>query len=160
VRLFRLRGDPSRIWIGGGTGSGKSTAARALAVKHGLRRFPIDAFWYAYDARWAHPRKSPDEQWLDTPPEVQAAEFEETSRRMMGFALDDLAVLPDVPTVVEGPQILPDLVPSGEQAVSPEAPQRDGGYPFACECGRRGCDELVQLTIEEFDSAPQVLVHV
>jgi hypothetical protein len=248
----------SRIWIGGGTGSGKSTAARALAVQHGLRRFPIDAFWYAYDARWAHPRKSPDEQWLDAPPEVQAAEFEETSRRMMGFALDDLAVLPDVPTVVEGPQILPDLVPPGEQAVfldptpefqrwvlesrsmpssdparalrarlvkdrgyadrvaalarehgfpvlvmdgdrdiaaeveslfeipegvadlrairrweneaaaanvrawlvSPEAPERDGGYPFACECGRRGCDELVQLTIEEFDSAPQVLVHV
>src|SRR5262249_58921461 len=37
--------------------------------------------------------------------------------RMLGFALDDLAVLPDVPTVVEGPQILPDLVPPGDQAV-------------------------------------------
>jgi hypothetical protein len=110
-----MTGD--RIWIGGGTGAGKSTTARALAVRHGLRRFPIDAFWYAYDARWGRPRKSPDEQWLETPPEEQAAEFEETSRRMMGFALDDLSALPDVPTVVEGPQILPDLVPPGDQAV-------------------------------------------
>lgn len=247
----------SRIWIGGGTGGGKSTVARALSVGHGLRRFGIDAFWYAYEARWGKPRKSPDEQWLDTPPDVQAAEFEELSRRMTGFALDDLAELPDVPTVVEGPQILPDLVPRGEQAVfldstpefqrwvleqrsmpssdparalanrlvkdriyadrvallareygfpvvevewgrdvtaeveslleipegaadlaairrwenetvaawirawlaSPEAPEEDDGYMYACECGRRGCDEVVELTLEQFDAAPQVLVH-
>ncbi|HEY2183289.1 MAG TPA: hypothetical protein VGH18_03890 [Gaiellaceae bacterium] len=246
-----------RIWIGGGTGAGKSTTARALAVRHGLRRFAIDSFWYAHDARWARPRKSPDEQWLETPPEVQAAEFEETSRRMMRYALDDLAALPDVSTVVEGPQILPDLVPAGDQAVfldptpawqrtvlaprpmpssdperalaarlvkdrlyadrvaslarehgfpvlemdgsrdlvaeaeslleipegsadlqairrweneaaaanirewlnSPEAPRKHHGYPFACECGRRGCGETVRLTIEEFDAVPQVLAH-
>jgi hypothetical protein len=107
----------SRIWIGGGTGAGKTTTARGLAIRHGLRRFSIDSFWYAYDARWAQPRKTPDQQWLETPPEVQAAEFEETSRRMMRFALDDLAVLPEAPTIVEGPQILPDLVPPGDQAV-------------------------------------------
>jgi hypothetical protein len=107
----------SRIWIGGGTGAGKSTVARALAVDYGLRRFPIDAFWYAYDARWGQPRKSPDEQWLETPPEVQAVEFEEVSRRMMRYAIDDLGELSEAPTVVEGPQILPDLVPVGDQAV-------------------------------------------
>jgi pimeloyl-ACP methyl ester carboxylesterase len=247
----------SRIWIGGGTGGGKTTTARELAVRHGLRRFSIDSFWYAYDLRWAQPRKSPDEQWLDTPPEVQAAEFEETSRRMMRFALDDLEELLEAPTVVEGPQILPDLVPDGDQAVfldpspewqrtvlvprpmpssdpdraldarlvkdrlyadrvsalarergfpvlvmdgerdlvtdveslldvpegaadlravrrweneavaanirswlaSPEAPAEDSGYPFACECGRRGCGDTVRLTIEEFDAASQVLAH-
>lgn len=247
----------SRIWIGGGTGAGKSTVARALAVEHGLRRFAVDAFWYAYDARWGQPRKSPDEQWLETPPDVQAVEFEETSRRMLGYALDDLAALPEVPTVVEGPQILPDLVPPGDQAVfldptpefqrrvleqrsmpssdparalqarlvkdrlysdrvaalarergfpvvlvdgdrdhaaeveslleipegagqlsairrwenevaaanirawlaSPEAPREHSGYPFQCECGRPGCDEVLQLTIVEFDAAPRVLVH-
>jgi hypothetical protein len=247
----------SRIWIGGGTGGGKSTTARTLAVQHGLRRFAIDSFWYAYDARWAQPRSSPDEQWLETAPEVQAAEFEETSRRMMSYALDDLAVLPKAPTVVEGPQILPDLVPEGDQAVfldptpewqqsvlsarsmpssdparalearlvkdrlyadrvaalareqgfpvvemdgsrelageveslleipegaldlravrrweneaaaanirswlvSPEAPREHYGYPFACECGRRGCGEVLQMTIEEFDAASWVLVH-
>ena len=247
----------SRIWIGGGTGGGKTTTARELAVHHGLRRFSIDSFWYAYDLRWAQPRKSSDEQWLDTPPEVQATEFEETSRRMMRFALDDLAELPDAPTVVEGPQILPDLVPDGDQAVfldptpewqravllprpmpssdparalenrlvkdrlyadrvaalarecgfpvlsmdgerdlvaeveslldmpegaadlqavrrweneavaenvrswlaSPEAPREYSGYAFSCECGRRGCGETVQLTIEEFDETPRVLAH-
>ena len=73
-----------RIWIGGGTGGGESTTARALASDHGLRRFALDSFWYEYDSRWARPRKSPDEQWLETPPEVQAAEFDEVSRRMMG----------------------------------------------------------------------------
>lgn len=243
-----------RIWIGGGTGGGKSTTARALAIEHGLRRFAIDSFWYEYDARWAQPRKSPDEQWLHTPPEVQAAEFEETSRRMMGYALEDLATLPGAPTVVEGPQILPDLVPPGDQAVflnptpewqrsvleqrpmpssdpdralahrlvkdrlyadrvaalarergfpvlemdgsrnlaaeveslldilagaadlaavrrwenekaaanirawlaSPEAPRKHGGYPFACECGARGCDEVVVLTVPEFDGLERV----
>jgi hypothetical protein len=87
-------------------------------VGHGLRRFAIDSFWYAYDVRWAQPRKSPDEQWLATPPEVQAVEFEETSRRMMRYALGDLAALPDVPTVVEGPQILPDLVPASRPSSS------------------------------------------
>jgi hypothetical protein len=228
-----------------------------LSVRHGLRRFAIDSFWYAYDARWGRPRKSPDEQWLETPPEAQAAEFEETSRRMMGFALDDLAALPDAPTVIEGPQILPDLVPPGDQAVfldpapewqrsvlsprpmpssdparalearlvkdrlyadrvaalarergfpvlvmdgsrdlageleslleipqdetdltavrrweneaaaanirawlgSPEAPRQHPGFPFACECGRRGCGETVRLTIEEFDASPRVVAH-
>ena len=91
----------SRIWIGGGTGAGKTTTARALAVRYGLRRFSIDSFWYAYDARWAQPRKMPDEQWLETPPEVQAVEFEETSRRMMRYALDDLDAIADAPTVIE-----------------------------------------------------------
>lgn len=246
-----------RIWIGGGTGGGKTTTARELAVRHGLRRFSIDSFWYAYDERRAQPRKSPDEQWLETPPEVQAAEFEETSRRMMCFALDDLAELPDVPTVVEGPQVLPDIVPDGDQAVfldptpewqrtvllprpmpssdpgralanrlvkdrhyadrvaelardrgfpvlamdgardlvaeveslldvpeglvdlravrrwenecaaanirawheSPEAPRERHAYPFACECGRRGCGETAELTIEEFDASSQVLAQ-
>jgi hypothetical protein len=246
----------SRIWIGGGTGGGKTETARELAVRHGLRRFSIDSFWYAYDKRRRQPRKSPDEQWLETPPELQAAEFEETSRRMMRFALDDLARLPAVPTVVEGPQILPDLVPEGDQAVfldptpdwqravllprpmpssdpdralanrlvkdrlyadrvadlarergfpvlamdgtrdlvteveslvdvpegtadlgavrrwenevvaanvrawlaSPEGLREQGhAYPFGCECGRRGCGETVQLTVEEFDSGERVL---
>jgi pimeloyl-ACP methyl ester carboxylesterase len=249
----------SRVWIGGGTGAGKSSTARELAVRHGLRRFAIDSFWYAYEERWARPRKTPDEQWLETPPEAQAAEFEETSRRMMRYALDDFAELPDVPTVVEGPQILPDLVPPGDQAVfldptpefqrsvlvprpmpssdparalearlakdriyadrvaalarehgapvlvmdgsrdlladveslleipeggtelaasrrweneaaaanirawlvSPEAPRAREHlrYTFACECGLRGCDGLVEMTIEEFDTASQVLAH-
>lgn len=247
----------SRIWIGGGTGGGKTTTARELAVRHGLRRFSIDSFWYAYEARASWPQPSADERWLQTPPAGQAAQFESVSRDMVRFALEDLAALPEVPTVVEGPQILPDLVPSSDRAVfldptpefqrrvleprpmpssdpaqalanrlvkdrlyadrvaalarelgfpvlvmdgsrdlvaevesllqmpegsvdlaavrrweneavaanirawlqSTEALREHAGYPFGCECGRRGCGETVQLTIEEFDARPRVLAH-
>jgi hypothetical protein len=104
----------STVWIGGGTGGGKSTLARALAVRHGLRCFPIDAFWYAYLGDRSP--KTPDEQWLETPPEVQADEFERDSRRMHEAALLDLAATP-MPTVVEGPQVQPELIPAGDSAV-------------------------------------------
>jgi hypothetical protein len=105
---------PKTYWIGGGTGGGKSTVSRQLAAKHGLRRFPIDAFWYAYEGDT--PRKTPDEQWLQTPPEEQAREFEEVSRRMHLRVLADLATRP-MPTLVEGPQVQPDLIPHGDRAV-------------------------------------------
>jgi hypothetical protein len=42
---------------------------------------------------------------------------------------------------------------------SPEAPRQHPGFPFACECGRRGCGETVRLTIEEFDASPRVVAH-
>src|SRR5205085_1859712 len=32
---------------------------------------------------------------------------------------------------------------------SPEAPEKYHGYPFACECGSRGCGESLELTLEE-----------
>jgi hypothetical protein len=240
----------STYWIGGGTGAGKSTVARALSARHGLRRFAIDSFWYAYAGD--EPRKSPDEQWLHTPPEEQAREFETVSRRMMARALTDLAADP-MPTIVEGPQVLPDLVPPGDRAVflvptrefqravlerrpmpssdpaqalvnrlvkdrlyaeriaelaetvlevdgtrdvvddvdallaiqeepidlraarrweneaaagnirawlaSPEAPATHHDFPFACECGRRGCDAHLRLTLEQFDELPSVVAH-
>ena len=40
-----------------------------------------------------------------------------------------------------------------------QAGDEHAGFAFACECGRRGCGETVQLTLEEFDAAPQVLAH-
>jgi shikimate kinase len=105
-------------WIGGGTGSGKSTVARALAARHGLRMFPVDAFWYARSARLDEPELTPDEQWLGQPPEERAEAFELTSRRRMLLAMADLAQLPKRPlTLVEGPQVLPDLLPRGAPAV-------------------------------------------
>jgi hypothetical protein len=115
-------------WIGGGTGSGKTTVARALASRHGLRLFPIDAFWYAHSGllssgrlssgRPCEPELTPDEQWLGRPPQEQADAFTETSRDRMLLAMEDLALLPKQPsTLVEGPQVLPDLLPRGAVAV-------------------------------------------
>lgn len=110
-----LTTTPRTYWIGGGTGGGKSTVSRALVARYDLRRFPIDAFWYAYLGD--RERKSPDEQWLRTPPEVQADEFEADSRAMHEGVLRDLAALPPMPTLVEGPQVQPELIPSGDGAV-------------------------------------------
>ena len=106
------------VWLGGGTGSGKSTVARLLAARQGLRCFRVDDFWYAHDARLDETRLTPDEQWLGLTPEEQAAAFEETSRRRFQLVLADLVALPTRPgIVVEGPQILPDLLPPGAAAV-------------------------------------------
>jgi hypothetical protein len=105
-------------WIGGGTGSGKTTVARALASRHGLRLLPIDAFWYAHSARLNTPELTPDEQWLGQSPEEQADAFAETSRDRLLLAMHDLARLPKQPaTLVEGPQVLPDLLPGDSMAV-------------------------------------------
>jgi hypothetical protein len=105
-------------WIGGGTGSGKTTLTRILAGRHGLRVFPLDAFWYSHLARRPEPEPAPDEQWLGQTPAQQAAEFEALTRRRWPLILADLAALPpSPPIVVEGPQVLPDLVPAGSPAV-------------------------------------------
>jgi len=106
------------VWIGGGTGSGKTTVTRMFAGRHGLRVFPLDAFWYSHAARLPEPEPEPDEQWLEQTPAEQAAEFEALTRRRWPLVAADLAALPSSPpVVVEGPQVLPDLVPPGDQAV-------------------------------------------
>jgi hypothetical protein len=105
-------------WIGGGTGSGKTTVTRVLAGRFGLRVFPLDAFWYSHVARLSEHEPDPDEQWLGSTPAEQAAEFESVARRRWPLVLGDVAGLPDrPPVVVEGPQVLPDLVPAGDPAV-------------------------------------------
>jgi hypothetical protein len=134
-------------WIGGSTGSGKSTVTRILAARHGLRLFPIDAFWYSHVRRLGehaqrqgehaqrqgehaqrlgeHAQRlgkpdeepTPDEQWLGMTPAEQAADFEALTRKRWPFVVADLDALPSrPPVIVEGPQVLPDLIPAGDRA--------------------------------------------
>lgn len=57
-------------------------------------------------------------QWLEWEPATQAADFERISRLMFGYVLEDLPLLPEQPAViVEGPQVLPDLLPENANAV-------------------------------------------
>ncbi len=57
-------------------------------------------------------------QWLEWSPATQAADFERISRLMLGYALEDLPSLPAQPAVlVEGPQVVPDLLPADARAV-------------------------------------------
>jgi len=109
---------PDALFIGGGTGGGKTTTARALAARHGLRLLPIDAFWYEHAERAGETPPPPDVQWLEWSPATQAASFERISRLMLDYVLEDLPSLPAQPAVlVEGPQVVPDLLPDGARAV-------------------------------------------
>jgi hypothetical protein len=57
-------------------------------------------------------------QWLEWSPATQAADFERVSRLMLGYVLEDLPSLPEQPAVlVEGPQVVPDLLPDDARAV-------------------------------------------
>jgi hypothetical protein len=109
---------PDALFVGGGTGGGKTTLARSLAGRHGLRLLPIDAFWYEHGERAKETPPPPDVQWLEWTPRTQAADFERLSRLMLGYVLEDLPSLPGQPAVlVEGPQVVPDLLPQGARAV-------------------------------------------
>lgn len=110
--------EPDALFVGGGTGGGKTTLARGLAARHGLRVLHVDSFWYAHAERAGETPPQPDVQWLEWTPATQAADFERISRLMLGYVLDDLPSLPEQPAiVVEGPQILPDMLPPAANAV-------------------------------------------
>lgn len=109
---------PDALFVGGGTGGGKTTLARALAARHGLRLFNVDSFWYEHLERSGEVAPMPDVQWLEWSPSTQAADFERISRLMLSYVLDDVIALPEQPVVVvEGPQILPDMLPTDANAV-------------------------------------------
>jgi hypothetical protein len=57
-------------------------------------------------------------QWLEWTPSTQATDFERISRLMLRYVIEELNALPEQPTVVvEGPQILPDVLPPDANAV-------------------------------------------
>jgi 2-phosphoglycerate kinase len=108
------------VWIGGSTGSGKSSIADYLADRFGLAAYHVDAFDREHEARrdparhpateaWA--ARSLDETWVDLP----VAELVEAtlgfSRERFELVLEDLAALVERGGVVaEGFQLLPELV--------------------------------------------------
>lgn len=112
------------LWLGGAPGSGKSTVARRIARRWGLR-------WYQSDTRtWAHRERAaqagvPAALRFDalTPAERAALPVEEQlamalQRERGAMTLDDLRALPASPLVIaEGTQILPDVVPTGGRAL-------------------------------------------
>ncbi len=89
LRLRHIR------WIGGGSGAGKSTVARRLSERYGLRRYHCD------DMQSAHTASS--QEMFRT--------FHGFHGEGFGLILEDLLDLPTaVPVLVEGYKLLPRLV--------------------------------------------------
>lgn len=104
-------------WIGGGSGAGKSTIARRVAARHGLRLYSTD------DAMPDHARRSTsgdcpllaafaamdmDGRWLNRSPQTMLDTFHWFQGEGFHFILEDLLRLPTRPAViVEGFRLLP-----------------------------------------------------
>ncbi|MGI5328877.1 hypothetical protein [Actinomadura nitritigenes] len=107
-------------WIGGGTGAGKSTIARRIAARHGLRVYATDDVMADHSGRTT-PGDSPylsefkamdmDERWLNRSPETMLETFHWFRGEGFGLIVEDLLRLPAEPRViVEGFRLLPHLV--------------------------------------------------
>jgi len=116
--------SPQRLrhirWIGGGSGAGKSTVARRLSERYGLRLYHCDDMQSAHTAR-SNPTDHPmlhafiamtmDERWAKRTPEEMFRTFHGFHGEGFGLILEDLLDLPtDVPVLVEGYKLLPRLV--------------------------------------------------
>jgi hypothetical protein len=107
-------------WLGGGSGAGKSTVARALAARHGLPVYATDDVMAEHAVRCA-PEECPslrefvrmtmDERWVHRPPEVMLETFHWFRGEGFPLIVDDLLRLPEGPVVLaEGFRLLPHLV--------------------------------------------------
>jgi len=93
-------------------GVGKTTAARAIARRYDLQLYSVDSYAYEHAARLPpEPERSLDEVWVESSAEELASWFNEQARRRFPLILEDLrGLVQSVPIVVEGPQLLPELV--------------------------------------------------
>jgi hypothetical protein len=107
-------------WIGGGSGAGKSTIARRLAARHGLRLYATDEVMRDH-ARRSTVADSPllaefaaldmDERWVSRSPDTMLETFGWFRGEGFGLIVEDLLRLPDQPGVIaEGFRLLPRLV--------------------------------------------------
>lgn len=107
-------------WIGGGSGAGKTTIARRLAARHGLRVYATDDVMADHARRSTH-EDSPllhsfiamdmDERWVNRPPQTLLETFHWFQGEGFGLIVEDLLCLPRGPgIIVEGFRLLPRLV--------------------------------------------------
>lgn len=107
-------------WIGGGSGAGKSTIARRVAARHGLRLYATDDVM-ADHARRCAPGDCPslaafaamdmDQRWLNRSPQAMLETFHWFRGEGFYLIIEDLLRLPTRPgVIVEGFRLLPRLV--------------------------------------------------
>jgi hypothetical protein len=108
------------LWVGGGTGAGKSSIAIALAEKHGLERYSYD--WHdsrdhsertrpdRHPVRAAFLAMSMDERWVTRSPEQMLEETIVSFGERFEMVLEDLAALTADRVIADGFGLLPELV--------------------------------------------------
>jgi hypothetical protein len=107
-------------WIGGGSGAGKSTVARRIAARHGLRVYATDDVM-ADHARRSTSEDAPllhefmdmgmDERWVSRLPNTMLETFHWFRGEGFDLIVEDLLRLPREPGVIaEGFRLLPRLV--------------------------------------------------
>ena len=164
------------LWIGGGTGAGKTTIAKAIAERHGLERYNYD--WH--DARDhsdrtrvdRHPTRaaflamSMDERWVIRSPE-QMAEMEVLEfRERFEMVLEDLAALPADRVVADGFGLLPELVAphltSRRQAIFllPTPATRERNYATRGWAGIAGTSDHGRASRNKLDRDALLTEHV
>lgn len=107
------------VWIGGGSGAGKTTVATRLADAYGLRRYSTDDVMADHAAR-TNAVDSPrlvefvdmgmDERWLHRTPATMLDTFHWVNGEAFDLIVDDLLALGEPGVVVEGFRLLPRLV--------------------------------------------------
>ena len=107
-------------WIGGGSGSGKSTIARHIAAEHGLQLYATDDVMQDHSKR-STPEGCPflhefiamdmDERWVNRSPKAMLDTFHWFRGEGFSMIIEDLLRLPKEPGVIaEGFRLLPQLV--------------------------------------------------
>jgi len=118
-------GTPLKVlWLGGMPGAGKSTVARRIARRRGLRWYQSDAHTWAHRARAVRAGVPAALRFEAlTPAERAACPVEERmamalQRERGPMTVEDVRALPASPLIIaKGTQILPDMVPAGGSAL-------------------------------------------
>jgi hypothetical protein len=106
------------LWLGGPPGSGKTTVARRLARRHGLRWYHSDAHSWEHRERAVRAGNPAAIRFASlTPEQRRAAPMEDwlamsLQRERGPMTIDDLRALPASPLIIaEGPQVTPSTLP-------------------------------------------------
>jgi len=164
------------LWIGGGTGAGKTTIAKAIAERQGLERYDYD--WQ--DARGhsdrssaeRHPYRaaflalSMDQRWVLQTPEAMADSTIGQFAERFEMVLEDLAAMDAPGVVAEGFGLLPELVAphltSRRQAIFllPTPATRERNYASRGWAGINGTSDHDRANRNKLDRDALLTEHV